>query len=94
MGKEYQKKPRKTAAETKGANPRKPSGIPKYQHFPKASLAPYPDEEGNALWLSLSVAALATEWLSARVAGEWLLQPFWQSGWVAEWLLQPLWQSG
>ena len=51
MGKDYQKKPSKKAVETKGANPRKPSGIPKYQHFPKASLAPYPDEEGNAFWL-------------------------------------------
>ena len=26
-------------------------GIPKYQYLPKASLAPYPDEDGNALWL-------------------------------------------
>ena len=26
-------------------------GIPKYQHFPKASLAPYPDEDGNPLWV-------------------------------------------
>ena len=51
MGKDYQKKSSKKAAETKDANARKPSGIPKYQHFPKASLAPYPDEDGNALWL-------------------------------------------
>lgn len=30
---------------------KKAVGIPKYQHFPKASLAPYPDEEGVPLWL-------------------------------------------
>ena len=58
------------------------------------------------LWQSGWVAAPATECLSARVAGEWLLQLLWQSGWVAavaplshsarvaEWLLQPLCQSG
>ena len=53
-------------------------------------------------WLCQSgwVAAPATAWLMGWVAGDWLLQPLWQSGCssysgrVAEWLLQPLWQSG
>ena len=47
----YKKKTDKGPEASKGAGARKPFGIPKYQHFPKASLAPYPDEEGNALWL-------------------------------------------
>ena len=51
MGKDYKKKTDKGPEASKGAGARKPFGIPKYQHFPKASLAPYPDEEGNALWL-------------------------------------------
>ena len=51
MGKDYQKKAEKKNNDAKGPKPRQPGGIPKYQHFPKASLAPYPDEEGNALWL-------------------------------------------
>ena len=50
MGKDYQKKG-KESSQGKGTDPKRPFGIPKYQHFPKASLAPYPDEDGNALWL-------------------------------------------
>ena len=51
MGKDYKTKEEKKAAKEKATDAKKPYGIPKYQHFPKASLAPYPDEEGNALWL-------------------------------------------
>ena len=58
MGKDFTKKDRKEDPkehkvkkdETKDKK-NKTGGIPKYQFLQKACLAPYPDEEGNALWL-------------------------------------------
>ena len=48
-GSDKKKEEKKAAAEKKGSS--KKGAIPKYAHFAKASLAPYPDEDGAPLWL-------------------------------------------
>ena len=57
-GGKHDRKPAK--AEGKEKATKKGSGIPKYAFLSKASLAPYCDEEGNALWVGVkdSVAEL------------------------------------
>ena len=55
MGRDDRKEKKKNKEDAQGKDKeppvKKPGGIPKYQFFQKASLAPYPDEDGNALWL-------------------------------------------
>ena len=48
-GSDKKKEEKKAAAEKKGSS--KKGAIPKYARFAKASLAPYPDEDGAPLWL-------------------------------------------